>query len=151
MQGRSACLTETLRAAAASVEECSSILPLAKKQQKWPAPTPVQVASSRLGDNYKPLLVSVTPAFHSFPIDCAGMKLGKSQNGKFPTCCLSLHKWPIFSEFQFCYLSKDDYLYPASLIKGTESLRLHIYIYDITTKYCAPISCWCCYDCNCIP
>lgn len=30
--------------------------------------------------------------------------------------------------FQFCYLSKDDYLYPASLIKGTESLRLHIYI-----------------------
>lgn len=83
---------------------------------------------SRLDDNCRPSLVSVTPAFHSFPIDYAGMKLGKNQNGKFPICCLSLHKWPIFSEFEFHYLSKDDYLYPASLIKGTESLRLHIYL-----------------------
>ena len=106
MQGRSACLTETLHAPAASVEECSSILPLAKKQQKWPAPTPVQVASSRLGDNCKPLLVSVTPAFHSFPIDYAGVKLGKSQNGRCPTCCLSLHKWPSFLDFSFVICQK---------------------------------------------
>ena len=25
-----------------------------------------------------------------------------------PVSCLSLHKWPIFSELQFCPLSKDD-------------------------------------------